>query len=912
LSTQSEKICPYPGLRPFTEEESIFFKGREEHIGQIISQLEAKKFLMLTGASGDGKSSLVYAGVIPNARAGFFKAKHNSWVIADFRPERSPLKNLTRALTTGLGIQDVEGLEKKLSHGYSSLVQAYKSTPYYLNTHSDSWKNASDPEKKQLRNKAANLLILVDQFEEFFTNLENFNAGRTSLASQTVINLLLETAKIALAEDLPIYIICTMRSDYIGQCASFRGLPEYIGFSQFFVPRLKRKELAQVIEEPALLSGNAINKRLTELLINELNEGIDQLPVLQHALHQIWKMANEESATMDLIHFARLSGIPASQLPAEDKAKFDLWFSGLPAFKKEYFKNPSLGNVLDAHANELYETAHEFAAANRGIAVAKEDSKRIISLVFKCLTRIDEGRAVRNRMTLQEITNVINDPAISAHYVAAVIDIFREQGNTFVRPFVGLDGANRDLHPDSILDITHESLIRNWNLLVEWTRQEETDLANFLDLKKQMERWKNSYAQTGWRNKRKAKTFLLPKGPLAFFDDWYKKSNVNAFWLIKYDQRPVSYEERRKEAEGLIGNSTDFLSRSKLVFKRKKQWMIGSISFSIVWTGFWLIVSYLEQKEATTRLDNLKFDQLQTKVVAPASYIALGQRYTADIFIAASSSQFTSNSPLEPAIYLGKLDSTGLEISGIYDTVPISGGMGHYSVKTTKPGEQTFEGQIQIKSPSGKTQKYPFSTSYMVAPPSMMVSANAMNVVYVGVRNPLSVSVAGVSPGDLVVEAEGAGCALKPAGPGRYELSVSETGTVTVQVRANIDGEILPVGPGITFRAKLIPDPIAWFGDRKAGKITRQKFQSIGQITPMLENFDFSMKFLVTSFEMIAISGDKVTTFTNPESGNITTEMKRAIQALKKGSKIILTNIKVVGGDDKARDIAPMMLELEN
>ena len=91
---QEEKICPYPGLRPFNEEESIFFRGREEHIESIITLLQEKKFLMLTGASGDGKSSMVYAGIIPNARAGFFKAKFNSWLITDFRPERTPLQNM--------------------------------------------------------------------------------------------------------------------------------------------------------------------------------------------------------------------------------------------------------------------------------------------------------------------------------------------------------------------------------------------------------------------------------------------------------------------------------------------------------------------------------------------------------------------------------------------------------------------------------------------------------------------------------------------------------------------------------------------------------------------------------------------------------------------------------------------------
>jgi ABC-type ATPase involved in cell division len=94
-----QKICPYPGLRPFNEDESIYFKGREEHIDKIITLLQEKKFLMVTGASGDGKSSLIYAGLIPRSRAGFFKANFNNWRIADLRPERSPLGNLARAIT---------------------------------------------------------------------------------------------------------------------------------------------------------------------------------------------------------------------------------------------------------------------------------------------------------------------------------------------------------------------------------------------------------------------------------------------------------------------------------------------------------------------------------------------------------------------------------------------------------------------------------------------------------------------------------------------------------------------------------------------------------------------------------------------------------------------------------------------
>src|SRR3990170_4829100 len=200
-----EKICPYPGLRPFNEEESIFFRGREEHIEKITSQLQEKKFVMLTGASGDGKSSIVYAGVIPNARAGFFKAKFNNWLIADFRPERTPLKNLAVALAEKAGYTDFAYVEKELSFGFSSLVDIYKKSPFHLDYNSEIWKNSTEPDRKKLKRKAANLFILVDQFEEFFTNSENYNNGKASVNSQAVINLLLETAKIAIAEDLPVY-----------------------------------------------------------------------------------------------------------------------------------------------------------------------------------------------------------------------------------------------------------------------------------------------------------------------------------------------------------------------------------------------------------------------------------------------------------------------------------------------------------------------------------------------------------------------------------------------------------------------------------------------------------------------------------------------------------------------------------
>jgi hypothetical protein len=558
---QEQKICPYPGLRPFNEDESIFFRGREEHIEKIISQLEEKKFVMLTGASGDGKSSIVYAGVIPNARAGFFKAKFNNWQIADFRPERAPLRNMSLSLAEKLGYSDAAYVEKELGFGFSSLINLYKRSPYFIDVNAEPWKSADEAERKKLKRKAANLFILVDQFEEFFTNSENYNNGKASVQSQAVINLLLETAKIALAEDLPIYIICTMRSDYIGQCAAFRGLPEYIGFSQFFVPRLKRKEIHQVIDEPATLSGNTISNRLTETLINELGEGFDQLPVLQHALNQIWNQADKGNEEMDLLDLAKLSGLPNANLPIEDKQAFAKWFDSVPDFKKDFFNNPSLENVLNAHANELYQTASDYYNERHEDKISKEEACLIIKASFKCLTKIDDSRAVRNRMTLEEITKIINREDITSEKVVGILDVFRLQGNTFLKPFITSDESSKLLKPADVLDITHESLIRNWDLLDEWAKEEYENWINFQDFNKQMQRWLSND---------KAKGYLLPIGPLTFFENWYNTCKPNKNWLARYDNSDNSWDDKLAKAESSLLDAELFIKKSsdKLLFTR--------------------------------------------------------------------------------------------------------------------------------------------------------------------------------------------------------------------------------------------------------------------------------------------------------------------------------------------------------
>ncbi len=550
---ETEQICPYTGLRSFTEEESLYFKGREEDIDQATEQLQRNKFLMLTGASGDGKSSLIYAGIIPNARAGFLKSKYSQWCVADFRPERSPFQNLCRSIARQLDIDSYHTVESELHHGFSAIIDLYKNSKRYIDPASMSWQLADDAGKAALKREAANLIILIDQFEEFFTNPENYHRGVPSGDANLVLNLLLETARIALDEDLPIYIVFTMRSDYIGQCASFRGLPEYIGFSQFFVPRLNRTQLQQVIEEPATLSGNRITRRLTERLIHDLTEGVDQLPILQHALNQVWHAADQGKEEMDLVHYAMVGGMPVLELPDEQVARFTKWFEGLDPVIKACYHEPNLQNVLDSHTNKLYEQAAGYYQQKTGKSISDEDAKAVIKTAFICLTKIDQSRAVRNRMTLKEITNILGRPGFGTGEVGAVLDIFREPGNTFVRPFITEDPGSLVLHDDDVLDITHESLIRNWEYLGQWAKEEFDNYTVSLDFEQQLNRWVNSGNSNG---------FLLSIGQLTYFENWFNAAKPNAYWIARYLPEDTDKDKKLIKAKQVLDNARDFLARS--------------------------------------------------------------------------------------------------------------------------------------------------------------------------------------------------------------------------------------------------------------------------------------------------------------------------------------------------------------
>lgn len=299
----------------------------------------------------------------------------------------------------------------------------------------------------------------------------------------------------------------------------------------------------------------------------------------------------------------------------------------------------------------------------------------------------------------------------------------------------------------------------------------------------------------------------------------------------------------------------------------------------------------------------IKFDKLTAKVIAPSSYIQAGQPYKADIFLAASSSAMTEDMM---QVLVGADSATG---SG-GTPVKIEGGMGKYEVGTGGQGEQTYKGIIKFKKPDGTYDHYPFQATYMVAAPSAAVALDKMNVFYIGVPNPISVSAGGVAPTDLQVSAAGGGIKLNPKGAGKFEVVATTPGTVTINVSAKTKDGTKPQG-SFKFRVKKIPDPVTKVGGQ-SGNVDMKKVQlsQIGGVIADLPGFDFDAKFVVTSFELSAVVKGALKSVVC--SGNqLNGEARAILSSAGVGSKIFFDNVKAKGPDGSVRNIPGVTIKVK-
>lgn len=265
---------PYKGLRYFDTADATRFFGREELVGHIVARVLERRFVAVIGASGSGKSSLVRAGVVPALLdSAAVDRERRAYV---FTPTARPIESLAIAVTRGDG---PSGAIASIADGLARDARTLR-LMLAASTRSD-----------------VDTLLVVDQFEEIFTECENESERKSFID-----NLLAATGR-----EGPATVILTLRADFYGQCARYAGLRDILAAEQEYIGPMDAPELRRAIEEPARQGGWEFEPGLVDLILRDVGDEPGALPLLSHALLETWQ--RRSGRTMTLRSYAESGGV---------------------------------------------------------------------------------------------------------------------------------------------------------------------------------------------------------------------------------------------------------------------------------------------------------------------------------------------------------------------------------------------------------------------------------------------------------------------------------------------------------------------------------------------------------------------------------------------------------------------------
>jgi energy-coupling factor transporter ATP-binding protein EcfA2 len=486
IDQQVSTANPFPGLRPFKIEESHLFFGREGQSDEVLLKLSKSRFVGVIGPSGSGKSSFIYCGVMPILYGGFLTDASPDWEVVVTRPGAGPIDNLAEALLKNNPEYRSADPEEK------KIKRTIFST--LLRSSSLGLVEAIEQTRKD---QDINYLVLVDQFEELFRFKDSHDANSVN-ETLAFVNLLIEAINYP---DAPIYVAITMRSDFIGDCAQFPDLTRKINDSHYLIPQLTRDQKRRAIEGPVAVGGAKISPRLTQQLLNDLGDNPDQLPILQHALMRTWSYwttyKDYEEEAVDLKHYEAIG---------------------------------TMAEALSMHANEAYDEL-------------SEDQKRICEVMFKGITeKRGENFGIRRPTKLNEIAAIAD---VSEEDVAGVIEKFREQGRSLLTPAFGTP-----LNSKSMVDISHESLMRIWVRLKNWVDDEADAVQMYTRLAEAASMYQVGKAGL-WRppDLQLALNWQAKHKPTLVWGQRYHPAFERTMIFLEYSKKEWETEQRIKELE---------------------------------------------------------------------------------------------------------------------------------------------------------------------------------------------------------------------------------------------------------------------------------------------------------------------------------------------------------------------------
>ena len=511
---------PFPGLRPFSIDESYLYFGREGQIDEILVKIARHRFVTVLGYSGSGKSSLMFCGLVPVLHGGFMTATGPHWRVALTRPGKSPITSLAKAVVN-LMVRRNQVREED-----AVLYQAVISS--ILRTSTDGLVEVA---KFLQTEKKENIFFLIDQFEEVFRYRDDNSEFEND--AQHYVKLILT----AIAQtEIPVYVALTMRSDFIGECSGFSGLTAHINKSNYLVPQMTREQKKAAIEGPVAVAGGSISPRLLKRLLNDMGNNQDQLPILQHALMRTWDywVANHESGEpIDLRHYQAVGKIT---------------------------------QALSLHANELFDEL-------------SSREKEIAEILFKNVTEKNQNnRGLRRPCRLGLIAELAE---ASEEEVIKVVDHFRKPGRSFLMP-----AAHVKLNADSVIELSHESLMRIWNRLSGWVEDEFESASMYKRLSEAAAMY-----QIG-------KTGLWRPPDLQLALNWQKKQRPTREWAQRYDEafeRAIVFLDTSRITYEAELKNQEMMQRRVLRRTRTTAIILG-IAFLIAILFF--VLAYIQKLEA--------------------------------------------------------------------------------------------------------------------------------------------------------------------------------------------------------------------------------------------------------------------------------------------------------------------------
>ncbi len=298
-----------------------------------------------------------------------------------------------------------------------------------------------------------------------------------------------------------------------------------------------------------------------------------------------------------------------------------------------------------------------------------------------------------------------------------------------------------------------------------------------------------------------------------------------------------------------------------------------------------IINFFSSQIGATT----IEFDKFEPVASAEKGYVIKGEEYTAEVFLSAFSSQAA--------------EGISMKVNG--SPLKIEEGKGQYSVRTSSIGEKEYKVDINVENPfTGKVDTYSKTFKYEVGERSVTVSAEKMNVFYIGVDNPVAVSAAGISSNDLSVSMTGGN--IKRVGKGNYVVTVDKPG----EARVNVSGGGLRDSK--IFRVKRIPDPVARLSKSSGGQMGNGEFKAQGGVGAFLDNFDFDANCVIQGFNLVYVAKRQDPVESVNKGARYNDKSKRLVSRAKPGDIYYFDNVKArCPGDGAGRPINSMVFKIK-